>query len=72
MDLFHAITSWMEATMLAVEPESVRMKERIAAGNFRINGIELAPAERTIAWGKRIIDFRAETTVAVIKKALDK
>src|SRR5262245_9577855 len=46
----------MEATMLAIEPESIRMRERIAAGNFRINGIELAPAEKTIEWGKRIID----------------
>lgn len=60
----------MEATMLAIDPESIRMKQRVAAGNFRINGIELAPAEKTIAWGKRIIEFRAETTVAAIRKAL--
>ncbi len=60
----------MEATMLAVEPESIRMKQRIAAGNFRINGIELAPAEKSIAWGKRIIDLRAEETVRAIRKAL--
>ena len=32
----------MEATMLAVDPNSVRMKQRIAAGNFRINGVDLA------------------------------
>jgi creatinine amidohydrolase/Fe(II)-dependent formamide hydrolase-like protein len=60
----------MEATMLAIDPESIRMKQRVDAGNFRINGIELAPAEKTIAWGKRIIEFRAETTVAGIRKAL--
>ena len=60
----------MEATMLAIEPESIRMRERIAAGNFRINGIEMAPAEKSIAWGKRIIDFRAETTVRAIRKAI--
>jgi creatinine amidohydrolase/Fe(II)-dependent formamide hydrolase-like protein len=60
----------MEATMLAVEPESIRMRERIAAGNFRINGVELAPAEKTIAWGKRIINLRAEETVAAIRSAL--
>jgi creatinine amidohydrolase len=61
----------MEATMLAIDPESIRMKQRLAAGNFRINGIELAPAEKTIVWGKRIIEFRAETTVAATRKALD-
>ena len=35
------------------------MKQRIDADKFRINGIELAPAEKTIEWGKKIIDFRA-------------
>jgi creatinine amidohydrolase len=60
----------MEATMLAVNPESVRMKQRMKAGNFRINGVDLAPAEKTIEWGRKIIDFRAESTVKAIKKAL--
>jgi creatinine amidohydrolase/Fe(II)-dependent formamide hydrolase-like protein len=62
----------MEATMLAIDPESIRMKQRITAGNFRINGVELAPAEKTIAWGKRIIEHRAESTAAAINKALAK
>jgi len=57
------------AQMMAVDPTTVRMKQRIAADKFRINGLELAPADRTIAWGKKIIDFRAETTVAAIHKA---
>lgn len=60
----------MEATMLAVDHNSVRMKQRIAAGNFRINGVELAPAEKTIALGKKIIDLRAEDTVKAIRQAL--
>src|SRR5947208_13945151 len=60
----------MEATMLAVDPSSVRMKQRIAAGNFRINGVDLAPAEKTIEWGRQIIDFRAENTVQAIRQKL--
>jgi creatinine amidohydrolase/Fe(II)-dependent formamide hydrolase-like protein len=60
------------AQMMAVDPATVRMKQRIAAGKFRINGIDLAPAEKTIAWGKRIIDFRAETTADAIRRALAK
>jgi creatinine amidohydrolase/Fe(II)-dependent formamide hydrolase-like protein len=60
----------MEATMLAVDPTSVRMKQRIAAGNFRINGVELAPAEKTIELGRKIIDLRAENTVKAIRQAL--
>jgi creatinine amidohydrolase/Fe(II)-dependent formamide hydrolase-like protein len=60
----------MTAQMMAVDPASVRMKQRIAAGKFRINGVELAPAEKTIEWGKKIIDHRAEETVKAIRKAV--
>ena len=60
----------MTAQMMAVDPTTVRMTQRMAAGKFRINGIELAPAEKTIAWGKKIIEYRAETTSQAIRKAI--
>ena len=60
----------MEATMLAVDPASVRMQQRIAAGNFRINGVDLSPAEKTTEIGRKIIDLRAESTVKAIRQAL--
>lgn len=56
------------AIMMTVDPQSVRMNERLAADKFRINGIELAPAERTLEWGRRIVEFRAEKTVEAIRK----
>jgi creatinine amidohydrolase/Fe(II)-dependent formamide hydrolase-like protein len=56
--------------MMTVDPTTVRMKQRIAAGKFHINGIELAPAETAIAWGRKIVDFRADTTVKAIRKAM--
>jgi creatinine amidohydrolase len=59
----------MEAQMLSVDPASVRMKERIAAGKFRINGVDLAPVEKTVDWGKKIVAYRAELTVAAIRKS---
>jgi creatinine amidohydrolase len=59
----------MTAMMMSVDPQSVRMKQRIAAGKFRINGVDLAPAEKTIEWGKKIIDYRAELTVKAIREA---
>jgi creatinine amidohydrolase/Fe(II)-dependent formamide hydrolase-like protein len=62
----------MTAMMMSVDPLSVRAQQRIAAGKFRINGVELAPAEKTIAWGKRIIDHRAEQTVKVIRQAMQR
>ncbi len=58
------------AMMMSVDPSSVRMKQRVAAKKFRINGIDLAPADKTIAWGRKIADFRADATVTAIRKAV--
>ncbi len=60
----------MTAMMMSVDPQSVRAKQRIAAGKFSINGVDLAPAEKTIRWGRQIINFRAEATEKAILKAL--
>jgi creatinine amidohydrolase len=59
----------MTAMMMAVDPSSVRMEQRIEANRFRINGVDLAPADKTIEWGKRIIEFRAAATVEAIQRA---
>lgn len=58
----------MTAMMMAVDPASVRTRERIAAGKFSINGVNLAPAKKTIEWGHRIINFRAAAAVKSIKE----
>jgi hypothetical protein len=62
----------MEAQMALVDPVTVRMKERIAAGKYRINGVDLAPVEKTIEWGRKIVNYRAELSVAAIKKAMSR
>jgi creatinine amidohydrolase/Fe(II)-dependent formamide hydrolase-like protein len=59
----------MTAMMMSVDPRSVRSEQRQASGKFHINGVDLAPAEKTIAWGKRIINFRADATVRAIRKS---
>ena len=58
------------ATLMALDPAKVRLNERIAAGKDRINGIKLQPVENTIAWGKKIIAYRADQTVRAIRKAI--
>jgi creatinine amidohydrolase len=58
------------AQMMAVDPESVRMRERRTNGTFHINGIDLAPPERTIEWGRRIMAFRAEVAATAIRRAI--
>jgi creatinine amidohydrolase/Fe(II)-dependent formamide hydrolase-like protein len=60
----------MTAMMMAVDPQSVRTKQRIAAGKFHINGVNLAPASKTIEWGKRIIAFRADATVKAFRQSV--
>ena len=56
--------------MMVVDPTSVRLKQRIAAGKASINGVPIAPAEKTIEWGKKIVDYRAEITVKAIREKL--
>jgi creatinine amidohydrolase/Fe(II)-dependent formamide hydrolase-like protein len=60
----------MEAMMLSIDPVSVRMKQRIAAGKFKINGVELAPVEKTVELGRKLIDYRADVAVMAIRKAV--
>jgi len=60
------------AQMMAVNPAAVRAKERQAVGKFSINGLELAPVENTVAWGRKIIDYRADATAKLIKAAVAK
>ena len=60
----------MSAVMLSIDPHSIRTDERIAAGKFRINGIDLGPVDKTAAWGRQIIDFRASAAVEAIRKSL--
>lgn len=59
------------AIMMTVDPDSVRAKQRQAKGKFSINGIPLAPIEKTVAWGRKIIDYRADRTVKAIRQRLD-
>jgi hypothetical protein len=56
--------------MMTVDPATVRMEQRLAKGLFRINGVELAPAEETTELGMKGVEFRARRTVEAVRKAL--
>jgi len=58
------------SVMMIVDPMTVRMNQRIAAGNFSINSVPLAPAEKTVEMGRRIADHRATITVDAINKLI--
>lgn len=60
------------AMITTIDPKAVRAEQRVAAGKFRINGIDLAPLDKTIAWGRKIVDFRARAAVAAIHKSMER
>ncbi|MBI3462043.1 MAG: creatininase family protein [Planctomycetes bacterium] len=60
------------AIMMTVDPGAVRMRERETAGKFSINGVPLAPVQKTIDWGRRIVDYRADATIKAFKQAVDR
>ncbi len=60
----------ISSSMMTVDPNSVRLPQRIKAGKATINGVPLAPADQAIAIGRKIVDFRATQTVKAIQKAL--
>jgi creatinine amidohydrolase len=57
------------AQLLAVSPTTVRMQDRLTAGQFRIGGMTLTPGEAA-EWGRKIIAFRVERTVQAIRTAI--
>lgn len=63
---------WVTAMMMVSDEEQVRFHQRVAAGLASINGVALTPLDETKALGQKMIDFRAESTAAVIREALSR
>lgn len=61
----------ISAVMMLVDPTTVRMSQRVAAGKFSINGVPLAPVEATLAMARRIVDHRATATVNAFRALLE-
>ncbi len=58
------------AIMMLTDPTTVRMEQRIRAGHFSINGVDLAPIDRTLALGRELVDWIADVTVTAIRQRL--
>lgn len=54
-----------------VDPEHIRASQRIEAGRFSINGVDLAPVEQTIENGRRLVEYRARITARAIRASID-
>jgi creatinine amidohydrolase len=58
------------SVLTSVDPNNARIPERIKAKKTTTNGVELLPIEKTIANGKRIIEFRADQTTKEILRLI--
>ena len=56
--------------MMLVDTAYVRAGSRMAAGLFRINGVELAPVERTLELARRLASYQAKVTADAIRARL--
>jgi creatinine amidohydrolase/Fe(II)-dependent formamide hydrolase-like protein len=60
----------MSAMIMTLDLNSVRLPERIKAGKTTTNAVSLLPVEKTLADGKKLIDFRADETAKAIQKLI--
>ena len=61
---------WVTAMMMVTDPEQVRYQQRVEAGLASINGVAITPLVDTIQLGREMIQFRAQYTAEVIRRAL--
>ena len=60
----------ISSQMIVVDPNTVRMKQRMAVGKMSINGVSLAPP-KGLEIGKKVIEYRTNVTVAAIRDAIE-
>ena len=61
-----------EAIMATVDPELIRTEQRIAVGEYKVNGFDMNPSSKTIENGKKLVEYRANLTVDAIRKPIAK
>ena len=61
---------YITSIVMNADPKHARLEQRIAAQEASINGFSIVPVEKTIAHGRKLIDFRTEATVTAIRDAI--
>jgi hypothetical protein len=59
---------WITALMMAVDVSAVRYDQRVKAGKATINGVSIAPKERSVEVGRKLMEWRTEQTVKAIER----
>jgi creatinine amidohydrolase/Fe(II)-dependent formamide hydrolase-like protein len=59
-----------EALVALVDPAHIRAQQRIKAGKFSINGVDMDSIRAVTENGRKLAEYRAAITVAAIQKAM--
>jgi creatinine amidohydrolase/Fe(II)-dependent formamide hydrolase-like protein len=65
-DLYHDDVHYT-SIVATTDPDRIRVRQRIDAGQFSINGVDLKSVENVLAIGNRLIEHRAEITVRAMR-----
>ena len=68
-DIYHDDVHY-SSIVATTDPERIRARQRIEAGLYSINEVELGPLERTLEIGRELIAYRTEITVRAIRESL--
>ena len=66
-DGFHD-SYWITALQMVTDPSTVRYKERVAAGKATVNGVSIADLEKTLEVGGKLMKWRVDRTVKLIRE----
>mgnify|MGYP006908377796 FL=1 len=56
--------------MMVTDPQSVRHRQRVAAGLASINGVDISDLDETRELGREMVEFRANYTARAIEAAI--
>jgi creatinine amidohydrolase len=59
-----------EALVAVANPAHIRSEQRIKAGKFSINGVDLKTVNTVVANGRKLAEYRADITAAAMQKAV--
>ena len=68
-DLYHDDVHY-SSIVATTDPERIRARQRMEAGLYSINEVELGPLERTLEIGRELIAYRTGITVRAIRESL--
>lgn len=59
-----------EALVAVADPAHIRAQQRIKAGRFSINGVNLETVDTVVANGRKLAEYRSKITADAIQKAV--